>query len=512
MKRSFLFAGLMVALLGMFVACQNSFDSGTAAAAVSTDSARALDTTGWTLAWSDEFTGTAVDTTKWNFETGNGSGGWGNAELEYYQAANATVANGYLTITAKKESVGGYSFTSARMQTKGKVTAKYGKIVARIKNPEGMGMWPAFWLLGTNIDSVGWPACGEIDVMEMAGGTNDYKTLSTCHWSNAGSYANYGLSYTNSAKLSAGYHDYEVEWDSSYIRARFDGAQYYVIDITPAELSEFQNSFFLLLNLAVGGNFFGGTASNVSQITTAMPQTMMVDYVRIYTKTGSTATPTPTPTPTATATPTPTPSSTFTQTVAYSGTTGTISFKPGWTSQYVDVHYKLNAGSQLNYRMTYNSTTAAWEQKITSLASGTKVDYFFTYEKSGLAYDTAWYSYTASGTATPTPTPTPTATPAVTAVPGVVTTNVGAIANGSSVSWTVAPASSGNYRVKITSTGTTANFAITLSFNGQTIPLSIGKGSTVNCDFANVATGNKTLSIKATTANVSIGKLELVKY
>lgn len=491
---------LVLALGGIFASCQNSIASATASDA---QDMRAVDTAGWTLAWFDEFSGTAVDTSKWNFETGNGSWGWGNAELEYYQASNATVANGYLTITAKKESVGGYSFTSARMQTKGKVSVKYGKIVARIKNPEGNGMWPAFWLLGNNIDSVGWPACGEIDVMEMAGGTNDYKTFATCHWSNAGNYANYGLTYVNAAKLSAGYHDYEIEWDASYIRARFDGIQYYVIDITPAELSEFQNSFYLLLNLAVGGNFFGGTASTVESITTAMPQTMMVDYVRIYTKDGSTTTTTTTTTTTPV-------TDAFVPAVTYSGTTATISVTPGWTSQYVDVHYKVNGGGQLNYRMTNSSGT--WTKSVTSLASGSTLAYSLTYEKGGLAYDTAWVTYTANGTTTTSTTSTTPPATATTAIPGVVSSNVGAIANGATASWTVTSASTANYRIKITSTGTTPNYSIALTFNSQTIPLSIGQNATVNCDFANVAAGDKTLSVKATTSGVSIGKLEVVTY
>jgi len=270
--------------------------------------------------------------------------------------------------------------------------------------------------------------------------------------------------------------------------------------------------------LAVGGNFFGGAASTPSQITTNLPQTMSVDWVRIYAKTGATST--PTAVPTATATPTATPVSGFSSGVAYSGTTGTVWFKPGWSAVYTDVHYKLNSGGQLNYRMTYNSAMARWEQAITGLASGTKVDYWFTYEKSGLAYDTGWYSYIASGSATPTPTATatavptatPTAVPGVIEVPGTVTANVGAIANGATMAWTVNPGSAGNYRVNITSTGTTPNFSIALTFNGVTIPLSIGAGSTINCDFANVATGNKALSIKATSAGVSIGSVAMVKY
>jgi len=112
----------------------------------------------YSLVWSDEFDGTAVDTSKWVFETGGG--GWGNNELEYYQAANASVANGNLMITAKQESVGNEPYTSARMTTQGKETPTYGRVEARIKVPMGPGFWPAFWMLGSNIQTVSWPACG----------------------------------------------------------------------------------------------------------------------------------------------------------------------------------------------------------------------------------------------------------------------------------------------------------------------------------------------------------------
>ena len=111
----------------------------------------------YSLVWSDEFDGTTVDTTKWNFETGGG--GWGNNELEYYQAANATVGSGNLMITAKQESVGNEPYTSARMTTQGKEAPTYGRIEARIKVPMGPGFWPAFWMLGSNIQTVPWPGC-----------------------------------------------------------------------------------------------------------------------------------------------------------------------------------------------------------------------------------------------------------------------------------------------------------------------------------------------------------------
>jgi beta-glucanase (GH16 family) len=120
--------------------------------------------TTYTLVWSDEFDGTMVNTGNWGFETGGG--GWGNNEKEYYQAANATVANGNLVITAKKQRVKNYAYTSARLKTQGKREFTYGKIEARIKLPLGQGLWPAFWMLGANINTVSWPKCGETDIME----------------------------------------------------------------------------------------------------------------------------------------------------------------------------------------------------------------------------------------------------------------------------------------------------------------------------------------------------------
>ena len=128
-----------------------------------------------------------------------GGGGWGNNELQYYTntESNAKVENGILTITAREESVGGRDYTSARITTQNKFDFKYGRIEARIKLPYGQGLWPAFWMLGQIISSVGWPACGEIDIMEMVGGTdNDNTVHSTFHWDNDGEHAQYGESYT----------------------------------------------------------------------------------------------------------------------------------------------------------------------------------------------------------------------------------------------------------------------------------------------------------------------------
>ncbi len=232
------------------------------------------------LVWSEEFEYTGLpDATKWNMEIGGH--GWGNDELQYYTNSenNASVENGILTITAREESYGGRDYTSARITTQGKFDVQYGRIEARIKMPYGQGMWPAFWMLGENFNTVGWPQCGEIDIMEMVGGTGgDNTTHATLHWDNNGEAAQYGESYSlPSGILADDFHVYSVEWNSQEIRAYIDDIEYFVIDITPAELSEFHNNFFIILNLAVGGTWPG--PPNAS---TTFPQTMQVDYVRVY--------------------------------------------------------------------------------------------------------------------------------------------------------------------------------------------------------------------------------------
>ncbi len=232
------------------------------------------------LVWSDEFDYTGLpDPSKWNMETGGG--GWGNNELQYYtnKESNAMVDNGILTITAKEESFGGRDYTSARITTQNKFDVKYGKMEARIKLPYGQGLWPAFWMLGKNFSTVGWPSCGEIDIMEMVGGTGKDNTVhATLHWNQNGDHAQYGESYTLPSGIFADeYHVFSIEWNSQQIKGFMDDIQYFVIDITPSQLSEFHNNFFFILNVAVGGNWPGSPDQS-----TTFPQTMEVDYVRVF--------------------------------------------------------------------------------------------------------------------------------------------------------------------------------------------------------------------------------------
>jgi beta-glucanase (GH16 family) len=218
--------------------------------------------------WADEFT-TGIGPS-WQFE--NGGGGWGNNEKQYYQPANATVVNGVLQITARKQTVGGMPYTSSRMKTQGLKDFTYGKMEARIKRPVGQGLWPAFWMLGSNISSVSWPRCGEIDVMEYV--NTDPKVYGTAHWDSNG-HAQYGQSISTSDD----WHVYSVEWTPTYIRWFVDGTKYNEINIAngTGNTEEFQRPFFLLLNLAVAGDWPGQTVDE-----SKLPATMYVDYVRVY--------------------------------------------------------------------------------------------------------------------------------------------------------------------------------------------------------------------------------------
>ena len=223
------------------------------------------------LVWSDEFNGSSVNTSNWVFETG--AGGWGNNEQQYYRSQNATVSGGNLVITAKRESFGGANYTSARLKTQGKRTFTYGRMEARIRLPLGQGLWPAFWMLGSNITSVGWPRCGEIDIMEHVNTSNT--VYGTIHW-DANGYAQYG---GNTNTSPSNYHVYSIEWNSSAIKWFVDGVKYHEANILNNinSTEEFHRPFFFILNLAVGGNWPGQTIDN-----SKLPASMYVDYVRVY--------------------------------------------------------------------------------------------------------------------------------------------------------------------------------------------------------------------------------------
>jgi beta-glucanase (GH16 family) len=242
------------------------------------------------LVWSDEFDGPAKsspDSTKWSFNTGGG--GWGNNELEYYTSRiqNAVMdGEGRLVISALNEKYTGpdnvtRNYTSARLVTKGKFTQRFGRVEARIKLPFGQGIWPAFWMLGSDIDSAGWPNCGEIDIMEAIG-----REPSTNHGSLHGPGYSSGSSISGTYTLPGGqrfsdaFHVFAIEWESDAIRFYVDGNLY--LTRTPASVPTgarwvFDHPFFILLNVAVGGDWPGGPDA-----TTTWPQSMLVDYVRVY--------------------------------------------------------------------------------------------------------------------------------------------------------------------------------------------------------------------------------------
>ena len=248
--------------------------------------------TQWNIVWSDEFTqadGSSPDSTKWGYDIGNGSGGWGNLQLEYDTARtnNARIVGGQLVIEADQESYGGKNYTSARMLTKGKWSWAYGRMEARIKIPRGQGIWPAFWMLGTNIDAgVSWPTCGEIDIMENIGRTSDQGTdHGTIHGPGYSGGNAIGGTYTlpGGAALADDFHIYAVEWTPNQIKWFVDTHQYFTA--TPASLPGgttwvFTQPQFFILNVAVGGKWPG-----IPDGTTIFPQQMVVDYVRVYEQT-----------------------------------------------------------------------------------------------------------------------------------------------------------------------------------------------------------------------------------
>jgi beta-glucanase (GH16 family) len=236
----------------------------------------------WALDWSDEFDGAELDKAKWVAETG-WNNGWGNHELEYYTARpdNLRVASGMLVIEARREAMGGQAYTSARIKSAGLVERLYGRFEARIKIPRGQGIWPAFWMLGANIDSAGWPAGGEIDIMENVGKEPGivHGTVHGPGYSGANGFG--APSALASGAYADDFHVFAVEWEPGEIRWYRDGILYHTArpDLVKGAWV-FDHPFFMLLNLAVGGDWPGNPDA-----TTTLPQQMLVDYVRVYKRT-----------------------------------------------------------------------------------------------------------------------------------------------------------------------------------------------------------------------------------
>lgn len=235
---------------------------------------------GYGLIWSDEFDGTSLNLSNWVYEVG--SGGWGNGELQYYQAGskNVEVGNGKLKITARHESVQGANYTSARIKTQGKQSFVFGRIDIRAKLPQGQGYWPALWMLGDKISTVGWPACGEIDIMEYKGSIPN-RVYGTPHWSDVGG----GNSYmTKEFNLTSGnfvdkFNVFSFIWVKDQMQWLVDDQLYFTFNAANVGKAAypFNEPHFFIFNVAVGGNFGGNPDVN-----TKFPQSMEVDFVRVF--------------------------------------------------------------------------------------------------------------------------------------------------------------------------------------------------------------------------------------
>jgi beta-glucanase (GH16 family) len=238
----------------------------------------------WNIVWSDEFNGTNINPKVWTYDIGNS--GWGNNELEYYTSRtnNAYVAGGLLHIAAQKESYGGASYTSARIKSQGLFSWKYGRLEWRAQLPAGTGCWPALWLLGTNITTISWPGCGEIDVVENNGSNPGFVQGSLHSGSDETGYYNFfdGNSVTN-------FHTYTLDWSPNAILYYVDGHLYQSqtswTSSTGTYPFPFNQPFFFIMNLAIGGNYVGNPSIATINSGTVFPAEMLVDYVRIYTMT-----------------------------------------------------------------------------------------------------------------------------------------------------------------------------------------------------------------------------------
>jgi beta-glucanase (GH16 family) len=240
------------------------------------------------LVWADEFDETTLDLTKWNQETGGG--GWGNNEKQNYTARteNVRLESGSLVIEAKKETYGSNSYTSARINTRNKVNYTYGKIEARISLPVGKGTWPAFWMLGSNFSTAGWPTCGEVDIMEHVGSDPTMISHAVHTYEKNGSRGNNWWARKYLTNLEGNYHTYAIEWEKQANEGD-DCIRFYIDGILTSTLWEqhvgssfrnwpFKSNFFFIFNIAVGGNM-GGT---IDDAIFNLPVLMKVDYIRVY--------------------------------------------------------------------------------------------------------------------------------------------------------------------------------------------------------------------------------------
>lgn len=244
---------------------------------------------GWNMTWSDEFNGTSVDTKTWTYDIGTGAPalqGWGNHELEYYtsRANNVNVSDGLLHIVAQRESYEGSNYTSARLKSQGSFSAKYGRIEWRAKMPAGFGCWPALWLLGTNITTISWPGCGEIDIMENRGRKPSEVGAAIHFGSSAGGV--YQFIKGEEADAASAFHTYAMDWSTNAMMFYVDGHLYDIETKWSSSVGPypypFNKQFFFIMNLAIGGAYLGWPSQEDINAGTPFPVEMQVDYLRIY--------------------------------------------------------------------------------------------------------------------------------------------------------------------------------------------------------------------------------------
>ncbi len=233
---------------------------------------------GWKLVWHDEFDGDAIDRTNWTFDLGGG--GWGNGEAQYYTSRpeNARVENGLLIIEARQEKYEGSYYTSTRLKTQGLQSFQYGRIEARIKVPSGAGLWPAFWMLGSKFGVEPWPDCGEIDIMEYVGREPNL-VMGTVHGPGYSGALGIGKWLRVEENVADDFHVFAIEWKEGQIDWYYDDVHYFTI--VREDVGErpwvFDQPFFIILNLAIGG-----TLGGVIGLKTEFPAQYLVDYVRVY--------------------------------------------------------------------------------------------------------------------------------------------------------------------------------------------------------------------------------------
>ena len=235
---------------------------------------------GWTLKWHDEFDAKKIDPKNWTYDLG--AGGWGNGEAQFYTSRpeNARLEDGMLIIEARQEKYEDSYYTSARLKTQGLQNFQYGRIEARLKVPSGKGLWPAFWMLGSNFNGSNWPDCGEIDIMEYIGKEPDL-ILGTLHGPGYSGALGFSAWNRQTYNIADDFHTFAIEWEADEIRWYYDGAEFHKVN--KADVGErgwpFEQPFFIILNQAVGGQLPGPVG-----LDTVFPTQYLIDYVRVYEK------------------------------------------------------------------------------------------------------------------------------------------------------------------------------------------------------------------------------------